>query len=172
MLINNNEAEKRLNSPLNLMNRLRRESPSSRSARNAMSLFTKKDDSSNSFNPFSRSETSISVPETKVITPEVVNENGSPKLDDILDNAEDKVKMKLIHDNALDVLSASITQIKTRIPEINKAEKLADVATKMSKIVNDIRAERKGDDGKTKQVHLHFYTPERKKLDEFESVEV
>lgn len=165
MLISDDEASVRLNSPLNLMNRLRRASPSSNKAKAAMELFT-------GMKPAAEP---VHVPEVLPAVPSRQSSSlpsNAPTLDSILDNADTKIKQELIHNAATTAMEEAIKQLTLKLPEASKPHQLADIAAKMSRIVKDIRDDRKGVDSRDKQVHVHFYTPEAKKITEYKEIEV
>lgn len=148
MLINSEEAERRLNSSSNLLNRLRR-NPSA--GNSAMSVFRPSADSTQ-IEPIPESD---------------------PAVIAVLDDIDSKVKEETIKNAALSVLGASVAQLAAVVPSIQRPKELADVASKMSKVINDMNKDGAGrnKDG-NKTVHLHFYTPERKKLTDFEVIDV
>ena len=175
MIISSEEAVKRLDSPLNLMNRIRDNGHASSSTRSrAMELFgigKKKENSDKieaipyllSPQPSDNDHSSgIKVPE--VLIPEESN------VEDIIDDANAKIKLSLAHDAALDTLVKSLQTINGKLDEI-PPKQLVSVASATSKIVNEIRTERNKTVG-TKSVHLHFYSPEQKKISDYEEVTV
>jgi hypothetical protein len=177
MIVNENEAIKRLNSPMNLMNRLKKESPRN----GAMSLFginrrpnsvdIKTEDKQveivkTSFNPFAL-QTSSQAP--AIIPPE----NPTPVLGDILDNHESQIKLGLAHDSALALLNSSVAMLASKLDDV-KAEKLPAVISAASKTVESIRRERNeaAKMGKDKEVHYHFYTPQQKTVADYQVIDV
>jgi len=162
MLIDNSEAEKRLNNPLNLMNRLR--VGISPPKRQALALFTGGAD---------RQETKVEVviPESKVTTPLPSVEFDSGSVND----SDAKIKLAVAHDSALDLLTSSIGVLRKKLgnDEI-RVSAIPGIITSASKVISDIRKERlerdkvKGD----QNVHYHFYCPNQRKIDEYEVIEV
>jgi hypothetical protein len=115
-------------------------------------------------------ETQTIQPEVMVI-PEIVEANEGPNLDSLLDNANSKIKLELAHNEALDTLVDSVKQLRANLATEEKPAKLADIASKMSRIVDQIRAERnKSSSGKT--VNIHLYNPTQRSIKEYQSVEV
>lgn len=165
MLISREDANKRLNSPTNLMNRMRSFRSDSRDK--ALSLFTNPKKEANTppaWNPFpenSNSEGEVKVPDAII---------SGLNIDSIIDDADTRIKLQTIHDTALDTLVLAVQTLKDRLPEI-AASKLPDVAAKIGKVVDNIRTEKNKSQG-VKQVHLHLYTPEQKKMSDYESVDV
>lgn len=192
MLINDEEMNKRLNNPLNLLNRMKSGLSSNKQA--AMNLFvpssekkekkeestpasvvvqTEKDRVEVAFvNPFPKVQETHLVPSSKVTTPLPVD---SPSSDEILDDGDAKIKLALAHDSALDLLTDSISSLKKRVNDGEiKASSLPSVIKSASSVISDIRKERlereKGN--RDIEVHHHFYCPEQKKITEYEVIDV
>ncbi len=95
------------------------------------------------------------------------------RLDSILENHDSQIKLGLAHDRALDLLNRSVEMLSTKLDDI-KADKLPQVVSAASKTVESIRRERseasknKGDH----DVHYHFYTPEQRRVDSYEVIDV
>lgn len=174
MILNNEEAMKRLNSPLNLINRLK--SNSSKSI--AMSLFGLRPGNDNikkveikkeSFNPFEAlKELDKIVIEAATDLPE-----QPAKLDDILHDSDRKIKLSLAHDLALETLTASVTRMRDTVNDV-RPDKLPSVIAATSKVVESIRRERNeaSKNDKDREVHFHFYTPQQKKVIDYDVIEV
>jgi len=161
MIVNDKQAAARLASPMNLINKLR-STTSSKPRNAAMSLFIrpsvpeiKKD----SFNPFEKQPPSALIPQT--------SEPEPTKLDDILSNNEAQISLGLAHDKALKLLNNSVDMLSTKLDDI-KTDKLPQVIAAASKVVESIRKER----NESKEVHYHFYTPEQKKVSDYEVIDV
>lgn len=194
MIVNEKEALTRLNSPLNLMNRMK---SLSSSKNNAMSLFgvgrndqkteqTKTVDIKAvsriepnevkvSFNPFEKQSSRPTSTIQSIIpttAPQVPTEETT-KLDDILENHESQIKLGLAHDKALDLLVNSVNKLTAKLDDV-KADKLPSVITAASKTVESIRKERNEamKNGKDKEVHLHFYTPKQSTLSDYKIIDV
>lgn len=108
MLMNKEEAESRLASPDNLMNRLR--------------LST----SRNHNTPFGLPV--IDVKSTPVTVP--------PKIEDLVDGIEDKLKFNGIKGKALDVLDRSLDELNRRVSEVENVAKLSGVIDTMNRVIN------------------------------------
>lgn len=172
MLIRNEEAEKRLTNPLNLMNRISKDRKN-----NAMSLFIKPRieekqgvDSTPKpqfVNPF--------LPSKEAIPAESFDAPASPVSlsEEIIHDVDKKVKLALAHDNAIDAMNSAISAVKSKIDDI-KAEKLPSVITAMSKVVTEIRREgiEREKIQKGQNVHHHFYMPQQRQISEYEVIEV
>lgn len=178
MIINESEAIKRLDSPMNLMNRLRNIKGSRNSA---MSLFIPasrtdkiedkietKIEIAATFNPF-KNPTLVSIQPSEKLEPT----NQTPTLDTILEDHESQVKLGLAHDNALELLNNSVLMLAAKLDDI-KADKLPAVVSAAAKTVEGIRKERNESarNGKDKEVHYHFYTPEQKKISDYRIIDV
>ena len=169
MLVNDSEAAKRLNSPMNLMNRLKNESSVRKSA---MSLFIP-----------SKKQEELHKSEEKIVPyvnkdfnpflPEQIKHEESVKLSDILENGDAQINLGLAHDSALKLLNKSLTLLETKIDDI-KADKLPSVISAASKTVESIRKERaeSSKNNKDREVHYHFYTPEQKTINDYKIIDV
>jgi len=177
MLVSDKSAKARLDSPMNLMNKLRRESP----RKSAMSLFIRPsaekkeeilEDIKISFNPFSSQlDDKLKLVTEPLTTPEIQTP-PTENLDSILKNNESQIKLGLAHDRALDLLNRSVDLLSTKLDDV-KADKLPSVITATSKVVEGIRKERneqaKNND---REVHYHFYTPQQKQVSDYEVIDV
>ena len=177
MIINDKEAARRLDSPMNLINKLR----SSNGRNNAMQLFGigkkevlstgtsclfpaitgEKHPAENTpaiFNPFPPAE-----------IPLIPIEN----LDTILVDNDSQIKLGLAHDKALDLLNDAVAALALKLNDV-KADKLPSVISAASKTVESIRRERSeaSKNNKDREVHFHFYTPEQKKIADYEIIDV
>lgn len=181
MIVSSKDADARLNSPLNLANRLKDSSLSS-SRNRAMSLFVpssskieEKTEIRPNFNPFKPKidilekldEEHKEIEAIKTATP--IN----PTLDNLIENPESVIKLGLAHDKALSLLTSSLDALSDRITEV-KADKLASVVTAAAKTVEGIRKERNeaAKAGVGRDVHYHFYTPTQNNLDSYEIIDV
>ena len=196
MIVSNKDALDRLESPMNLINRLN----SGVRRRDAMGLFgigngngkpaipttslvegnresDKLEIPEVSFNPFQKSTALVPqtsnppVPSKPTLPPSSGAE--APNLDNLLGNADSQIKLSLAHDKALGVLDQALDELKIKVSEI-KPDKLPGVIAATSKVVDQIQRQRI-DANKARgnrEVHFHFYTPERKKVEDYEVVEV
>lgn len=175
MLINDKDATSRLESPLNLINRLKNIS----SRKSAMSLFgvgrsaekvEKIEEVKITFNPFENKKLEI-IPQ---VLPQVFPlQQTTTKLDDILENNDSQIKLGLAHDKALDLLNRSVEALSAKLDDV-RADKLSAVISAASKTVESIRKERSeaSKNNKDREVHYHFYTPEQKKISDYEIIDV
>jgi len=174
MLLTNKEAESRLNSPLNLMNKLRSRSES---RNNAMSLFippkinNQEDRISKEklFNSFDK----INITEVNTAAPASEQDQNTASLSNLIENHESQVQLGLAHDTALKLLNNSVTMLADKLDDI-RADKLPGVVTAAAKVVEGIRRERSeaSKSSKDKEVHYHFYTPQQRQISEYEVIDV
>ena len=189
MILKDNDIITRLNSPANLINRLSADLAPNNKRASAMGLFgvasrgkeqvierskpiistpdIKQSESLTTFqNPF--------LPSSPILSPQdSLPETKEPTIDQLLTNSEAQIKLAAAHDSALSVLSSAINELKAKLPDM-KADKLPAAITATSKVVESIRKERaeaaKNTGGRS--VHYHFYTPEQKKISDYNIIEV
>ena len=131
------------------------------------------------FNPFStkeESQTSLLPLSTSLHQdhPQIPTFEPLPeRLDDILGNSESQIKLGLAHDRALDLLNRSVEMLATKLDDVSPA-KLPAVISAASKTVESIRKERSeaSKNNKDQSVHFHFYTPEQRKMSDYEIIDV
>jgi hypothetical protein len=176
MLVNDSDAMQRLNSPLNLLNRLQAASQASKQ-KSSMGLFIPSSQMDlEKINPFHSLKPAVSEPVQRGGSDGVrddFNEEKHPSIDDLIENSDSTIKLATAHNKALEVLNSAINEISIKLPEI-KADKLPDVVRTASKVVSDIRKERaeaqkaRGNNS----VHFHFYTPQQKQISDYEVIDV
>lgn len=176
MFVSDKDAEKRLNSPLNLINALRASNGNSR--KNAMSLFIRP-----AASQIERAESEEFKPEIKLVSNDkIVNPfekheeiliPSTPKTDEIVKTADAELKLGLAHNEAIDVLSRSVKMLGDKLDDI-PASKLPAVITATSKVVEGIRKERleREKTGANRDVHYHFYTPQQKSITDYQVIDV
>lgn len=163
MLLNDKEAVARLNSPKNLMNRFDKIRSAPR--KQAMSLFIKP------------AATQTTAPLRGMQPLDSVEESGDkpsePNLDNLLDDSDSKIKLGLAHDSALRLLNKSVTMLESNLDNV-KPDRLPSVIAAAGKVVESIRKERSEQAKNTngKDVHYHFYTPELRKVSEYNIIDV
>lgn len=196
MIVPEKDALARLNSPLNLINRLSNIS----TCKDGMSLFgiDKSNGNGNAqtsrplltpdipkpepFNPFAKPASSnpstalaVSNSKTSTASSQLPADNTPPtvNLDSLLDNADSKIKLAHAHDKALDTLVSAVDLMKLKLDDI-KPDKLPSVIAATSKVVDQIQRQRidmnKNKTGR--EVHYHFYTPNQKTIDDYEVIDV
>jgi hypothetical protein len=158
MIVSDSDAVARLNSPLNLINKLK--AHVSKDKKEAMELFT---------GPITRSQQHSHIPTIPVELPN----KDEPNLDTILANNESQIKLGLAHDKSLGLLSRAVDMLDAKLDDVN-ASKLPAVVIAASKVVESIRRERleSSKNSKDREVHYHFYTPEQKSVADYEVIEV
>jgi hypothetical protein len=190
MIIDDKAADARLNSPMNLMNKLKSLSNGNGNKRHsAMSLFGIGKDKEidkilqPSFNPFENKKTEEIIPYHNqnsttelwkaLPVPTPTNLPELTTLDNILENHDSQIKLGLAHDKALDLLTRSVDALSTKLDDV-RADKLPAVISAASKTVESIRRERSEQtkNNKDKEVHYHFYTPEQKKISDYSIIEI
>lgn len=192
MLVSDKDALVRLSSPNNLINRLRNGLSSAGSAgsagrKNAMGLFVpqaapekqlanptqeivKTPVKTAEWNPFTASEVEVTLRERlNSSIPQVIE----PTSDDILDNADGKIKITQAHDDALNVLSKALTALSTKIDDV-KPERLPNIIQAAMKTVESIRKEKMElfKERQGREVHFHFYEPERRQIKDYDVIDV
>ena len=201
MIISNEIVAKRLSSSSNLMNKLNTIRSASKQNNSAMKLFMPESSTRSrkveskvfAFDPFgpkskqqlsSESDASIELGELPELDKNPTVEEKviirrqaspeSPRIEDLVSNSVEQVKLGLAHDTALRILQESMETLHTKLDEI-KPDRLSTVISVTSKVVESIRNERlavaKGQ-GKDKEVHYHFYTPEQKKISDYEIIDL
>lgn len=182
MILSDIDAQARLNSPINLINRLK---TSSNGRSKAMSLFgiglrpeeVKKIDepAKQSFNPFLREtpQETISNEKESPLAATALAIQSDVKTDDIIKDSDRQIKLTIAHDKALDTLTAAVDRMNNTLHEV-RPDKLPAIVAATSKVVESIRRERneaaKG--SKDREVHYHFYTPTQRKVIDFDVIEV
>jgi hypothetical protein len=176
MILNDKDATARLSSPMNLINRLKESS----SRKSAMSLFGIGRKDATSSMPILAEVQSGLVSNEELVSKAAFNPfqkpsetHQQPILDNILENNESQIKLGLAHDSALSLLNNSIAQLAAKLDDV-RADRLPSVIAAASKTVESIRRERNEQTktGKDREVHYHFYTPEQRKLDSYEVIDV
>lgn len=79
-------------------------------------------------------------------------------------------KLENAHELALDALTASLTSLTTRLPEVDKPEKLAKIASDMSKVMNNISPKDNVDESLRPKVV--FFAPNMKVENHYETLDV
>jgi hypothetical protein len=125
-------------------------------------------------NPFEPQRTTAAIVD---IPPSTSTSTSTPAssttLDQLLENHDTQIRLGLAHDNALKLLNNSVDALAAKLDDV-KADKLPSVITAASKVVVGIRKERNEAirSGINKEVHYHFYTPEQRKVSDYEVIDV
>jgi len=129
MLLNDDEIQERIESPLNLLNRLR----------------TSLDKASN--------------PNPSPCLP--------PKSSDIIEDLENKISNT--RTKAVGILNAAMDELRVRLPEVQKPEKLAAIAAEMAKVVSHQESKNTGDKSLSQII---VYAPQVQNIENYEVIEV
>ena len=119
MILDKEEIDSRLSSPLNLLNRLKRIT----SVENRVISIPKSVEDRETEISSSRFQQS-DIPELP------------PSVDELVDNLSDKLATAKCHNGAKEVLASAIEGLKLRVFEVDDPVKLSRIATDMGKIVN------------------------------------
>jgi hypothetical protein len=133
MILNDDEVKERIESPLNLLNRLR----------SSLGHVTHKH--------------GTSVPALP------------PKADEIIDNLDDKINNSAARTQAMDIMLSAMTELKAKLPQVEKPERLATIAHEMSKIITHQDTVRGGSQYNSQII---VYAPQVQKLDDYEIIDV
>lgn len=182
MIISDTEAVARLNSPLNLINKMKSSSNVNGRA-SAMGLFGLNKNGNGSVviekkiaNPFEVTSKLETVSDKPDISTELIKsetQSNNPSVSDLITNSDRQVKLNLAHDQALNLLNDSVAALATKLDDV-KADKLPSVISAASKVVESIRRERSeaAKNGSEREVHYHFYTPVQKPIEAYDVIEV
>jgi len=132
MLLDSLDALTRVSSPDNLINRLR-------GLNNPASVIDIKSEN-DSVDAISKSE--LAVVEEFLESEGLVEQSSQreiPKLDELVPDALDKIKVNLAQATALDVLQESLNDLRFRMSEVDKPEKLSRIASDASKIISNLK---------------------------------
>lgn len=131
MILNDDEIQERIESPLNLLNRLK-----------------------SSLNKSISKVPSLPLP---------------PKSDEIIDNLEDKIANSTTRSKAVGILNSAMDELKARLPEIQKPERLAAIAADMAKVISHQDTKNTGDKSLGQII---VYAPSVLSIENYEVVEV
>lgn len=130
MLLNDDEIKERVESPLNLLNRLR-----------------------SNLN--------------KTITNNIPS--MPPKAEDVIADLEDKISTSTTKSKALGIMSAAMDELKNRMGEVQKPEKLAQIAREMAQVVSHHESRDNGNDSGSRII---VYAPQVISLENYNIVDV
>lgn len=134
MILNDDEIQERIESPLNLLNRLK---------------------------------SSLG----KAISPNHFPQIPSlpPKSSDIIDDLEDKISNSSVRSKAVGILTAAMDELKIRIPDVQKPEKLASIAAEMSKVISNQDSRNQGDKS---LAQIIVYAPQVQNIENYQILDV
>ena len=123
MILNEIEVQERMESPLNLLNRLRSQGRKSY-----------QDNTGNVRNQI------VSLP---------------PTVNQLVENIDEKLGFGGIKNKATSIMLRSLEELENRLPEIQRPERLANVAEQMAKVVNAVSPKDHNDDRKMPQIVIY-----------------
>jgi len=135
MLLNDEEIKERIESPLNLLNRLK------------------------------TSLTRTIAPHTPVSIPSL----PPPSSSDIIDDLEEKISKSTVRSKAVGILTAAMDELKVRIPDVQKPEKLAQIAAEMAKVVSHQDNRNQGGE---KLSQIIVYAPQVQNIENYDIIDV
>lgn len=130
MILNDDEVRERMQSPMNLLNRLK-------SITNKSKL-----------NPI------ISIP---------------PSSDTIIDNLQEKISIGSIKSKATAIMTAAMDELKSRMPEVQKPERLAQIASEMGKVINSVQAKVENNNIAASIV---IYAPQQRVMEDYDIIDL
>jgi hypothetical protein len=142
MILDDTEVQSRIESPMNLLNRLK----------------TSLSSSNKSSHP--------SIPSNSNNSSELRIPSIPPTADQIVDDLEDKLKTKNLKSKAVNIINECLDELAGKVSEL-KPERLATVAAEMNKIVV---SEADNNKDKSNQPQVIYYCPTFIKEDHFETV--
>lgn len=92
-----------------------------------------------------------------------------PKSGDIISNLEDKIANSGTRSKAASIMSAAMDELRARLPEVQRPEKLAQIAREMSQVVSN--HDNKPNTGNSIG-QIIVYAPQVQPLDNFDIVDV
>lgn len=134
MILTHAAVAERINSPDNLLNRLAKST--SRIVNNLPNYEREKIIDIPSFPTSSSSK----------------NNREAMTIDELIDDVETKIELGQSHIKAVRVLNLSLDQLEMTIPSEEHPEKLAKIASSMSKIISDSSPKSNGEDGNKSQI--------------------
>lgn len=179
MLINEDDFQRRINNPMNLLNK------KGDRKHGALSIFIKPSEvvEEKKFTPAFPLLKEDKV-ETEAVNKEsleniqeamavVERKEREIRTDDILKDADANIRLAAVHSKALDIMHTAMHQLEEKMPEM-KADKIPMIVSTLGKVITDIRKEQaeRNKNQANENVHFHFYCPEPKKLDQYEVIEV
>lgn len=93
-----------------------------------------------------------------------------PTASEIIDNLNDKINNGSIKTKAMGLMNAAMDELKNRLPEVSKPEKLAAIAADMGKVVNGVEQKNGNNDRPTAQIII--YAPQVVLEETFNMVEL
>lgn len=94
-----------------------------------------------------------------------------PKIEDLVENVEDKLSASQNLDKAAVLLGSALDQLQVRLCEVSKPEKLSSIAKDMNAIIHSA-AERNKSNGDVHNTQVIVYAPQVMAESEFETIDV
>ncbi len=92
-----------------------------------------------------------------------------PKSSDIIPDIDEKIGFGSVKSKAMGIMSEAMNELKTRLPEVQKPESLARIASEMGKVVSGMQ-EKADSDRRVGQIII--YAPRILTEREFEAIDV
>lgn len=147
MILNDDEIQQRIESPLNLLNRLK----------NA----TKRGSGSIPHSPFNVPVSSSDIPVNIPTLP--------PKAEDLITSLEDKIVNAAARSKAMNIMVTAMTELQHRLPEVQKPETLAKIAQDMSRVISNHDANKPSTNTLSQII---VYAPQVQKLEDYEVIDI
>jgi len=144
MILNDEEIQQRIESPINLLNRLRKTS-------------TPRSGAIGPFTPSSSPAVPVHIPTLP------------PKAEDIVDSLEDKLANATARTKATSILVKAMSELEHRLPEVQKPETLARIATDMSKVISNQDAARNQN---AQMSQIIVYAPQIQPMENYEVIDI
>lgn len=93
-----------------------------------------------------------------------------PSSSEIINNLQEKIAFGSIKSKAAGIMSSAMDELKARLPEVQKPERLAQIAAEMSKVINGSQV--KNEDNSTKIGQVIIYAPQILPEEAFEIIRV
>lgn len=143
MILNDDEIQQRIESPINLLNRLRKTS-------------TPRSGAIGPFTPSSSPAVPVHIPTLP------------PKAEDLVNDLEDKIAHATARSKANSILVKAMTELEHRLPEVQKPETLSRIASEMSKVIANQDA--KPTNNQMSQIIV--YAPQIQPMENFEVIDI
>lgn len=92
-----------------------------------------------------------------------------PKAEDVITDLEDKINQSSTKKTAAKIMNAAMVELEKRMPEVQKPEKLAQIAVEMSKVISNQEAKA---NNTPQGSQIIVYAPQVQNIDSYNIVEV
>ena len=86
---------------------------------------------------------------------------------DIIDNLDDKIKIGGVRNKAAVIMAGALAELELRLPDIQKPERLAQIAVEMNKVLQT-----RQDEQKNPTAQIIVYAPQVREESYYETIEV